>query len=433
MGYLYGDSSASQLSFNFIDFLKDAMDFSVAVLVADRHIRQGVERAVGLRRAAGDEQGRLEALGATVSSAVERASLGDGDSATARCAELVLRSTGGEVREAIERVKARLALDLGQLDEGAARERGACMQALSTLLLRHDLPEWTVELGLEWQGARYVGVLRAKAPFGLQVSIDLEIGPNHLAAHIVRLDKVVERLEVHTPEEGGWLRKEVRLRPQRLEKEYLTNLQIGATETTFKLRANPDGTGDGYDESDAAQEPRELVTRAGQGEDPPFALNDADAALVIELQQKLVLACADLGHSRKAVVGAWLDGTPIREHADPKLLAERLIETITPTVKEFARRSSPTELRAQAPARRRPPRGDLRLARRAAIAIGAARGRRRARAVRAARSRRGITGTEAGVRTSTCRHAQAGAVDRARAHAGHACSSAGGERCAGRR
>ncbi len=345
MSYLYGDSSTSELTLNFIEFLKDAIDFSVQVLVADRHMREGSERGVELNRAAKSEEERLESLRSTVATAVENALIGDAGSATARCAEALLRSSTELVHGEIERVRSRLVVELGHLDDAAARERSSCMQALSTLLLRHDLPDWTVELGLEWRGARYLGLLRAKAPLGLEAAIDLDIGPNHLAAHIVRLDKLVERLEVQAPEEGGWLRKEVKLRPQRLEKEYLTNLQIGATETTFKLRANPDGTGAGFDVSVRAEVPRVRLTRAGENEAPPFELNEVDAARVIDLQEKLLLACADLARLRKAVVEASLDGTPFQHHPNPKLLVERLIETITPTVKEItSRSSSPTEL-----------------------------------------------------------------------------------------
>src|SRR5439155_16294378 len=109
MSYLYGDSSPSTLKFNFIEFLKDALDYSVQVLAADRRIREGGERGVELRRAGDEEVARLEALGAQISHAVDGASLGEADSPTARCADSVLRSAAELVRGEIERVRAGVA------------------------------------------------------------------------------------------------------------------------------------------------------------------------------------------------------------------------------------------------------------------------------------------------------------------------------------
>ena len=349
MSYLYGDSSPSTLKINFIDFLKDALDFSVQVLAADRRIREGGERAVEARRAGEGEVTRLEALGAQIAHAVDGAALGEANSPTARCADSVLRSSAELVRGEIDRVRAGVAADQSKVDAQAAGEREQCMQALGALLMRHDLPEWSIDLRLEQQGGqRYVAWLTGHAPFGLDATLELEVPPTHLMAHVLRVDKLVERLEVHAPEEGGWIRKEVKLRPQRLEKEYLTEVRITGEETTLSLRANADGSGAGFDLSVRAEAPRVRLKRVGEGastDAAPFELSDADAQRVVELQEKLVLGCAELAPSRKRLADARLDGKPLSEHAEPRVMAERLIETITPTVQEIGRRSlTPTEL-----------------------------------------------------------------------------------------
>src|SRR5581483_7435261 len=238
------------------------------------------------------------------------------------------------VRGEIDRVRAGVAADQSKVDAQAAGEREQCMQALGALLMRHDLPEWSIDLRLEQQGGqRYVAWLTGHAPFGLDATLELEVPPTHLMAHVLRVDKLVERLEVHAPEEGGWIRKEVKLRPQRLEKEYLTEVRITGEETTLSLRA---------------EAPRVRLKRVGEGastDAAPFELSDADAQRVVELQEKLVLGCAELAPSRKRLADARLDGKPLSEHAEPRVMAERLIETITPTVQEIGRRSlTPTEL-----------------------------------------------------------------------------------------
>src|SRR5947207_3319758 len=141
MAYLFGDSTPADLGVDYIEFLRDALDFSVQILAADERMRQSAARGVDVVKLSDGEVARLEALE------------------------------------------------------------------------------------------------------GLAAVIELEVPPGHLLASIARVDKVVERLEVHAPESGGWLRKEVKLRPQRLDKEFITALVSGAQETLIHLRGAADGTG----------------------------------------------------------------------------------------------------------------------------------------------------------------------------------------------
>jgi len=344
MSYLYGDSTPSALKINFIDFLRDVVDCAVQILGADRHIREGAH-AAGEHKKAGDaEVARLEALGVLIARAIDGADLGEAGMATSRCAESILRSSADLVAGEIDRVRAHASSEVTKIDAQAARERANCVQALQTLLQRHDLPDWAIDLKLEQAGGTgYSARLHATAPFGLEVALALEIASGHALAHVLRVDKLMERLEVQAPEGGGWLRKEVKLRPQRLEKEFVTELHMKEGETTIKLRANADGTGAGCDLT--MKPPRVLFVRAGDNDPTPFELADADAQRIIELQEKLVAAAADLAQSRKELIEARLDGTPLGEHPEPRLLVERLIQTIAPTVQEIGKRSlSPTEL-----------------------------------------------------------------------------------------
>src|SRR6185312_7244596 len=146
MTYLFGDSSPSNLEIDYIEFLREALEFSVAVLGAHERMMQGAARAVEVKREGDAEVNRLESLGAVVARAVEGFDIGADTSVTANCAQSLLRGAAETVRSVI----------------------------------------------------------------------DLVIAPSHLFGSVVRVDKLAERLEVHAPETGGWLRKEVKLRPQRL-------------------------------------------------------------------------------------------------------------------------------------------------------------------------------------------------------------------------
>jgi hypothetical protein len=347
MPFLYGDSTPSTLEINYIDFLRDALDFSVQVLGADE--RQGVNetRAGELRRAAEIEVARLESFGDAITRAVEVAGNGAADSPTTQCALAVKRSAADLVLSAIDRVRAFAEGEITQRAAQAERDRGAAAQALGTLVLRHDLPDATTEVRVALTDAsRYVARLHVHALGDLNAVIDLDVASGNPFAHPLRVDKVVERLEVHAPEISGWLRKEVKLKPQRLDKEYITDLAVSGTDTRISLRASLDGTGAGYDVVVRRQAPRVSLTRIGEGAElPPFDLTDDDETKMLDLEEKLVGAAGELIDARRALAEATLGGQPLVGHPSPRTMVERLVEKMAPVVQEIARRSqTQTEL-----------------------------------------------------------------------------------------
>src|SRR5439155_1557818 len=217
--------------------------------------------------------------------------IGPAEGATALCAQLLLRGAVETLRGAIERVRAAAATDVGKIEEESRRDRERCVDALSVFLKRHDLPQMWSELRLQQQsGVSYATRLYVKALGGLAAVIELEIPPGHLLSSIARVEKLVERLEVHAPESGGWLRKEVKLRAQRLDKEFITALVSGAQETLIHLRAAADGTGVGFDLI-IRNNQRVKLSRIGEAGDlPPFDLDDTDSAKVREFRDKLLAA-----------------------------------------------------------------------------------------------------------------------------------------------
>jgi hypothetical protein len=347
MTFLFGDSSPSDLRIDYIELLRDALDFSVQVLLADERMQRGVTRVDEAKRAAEAETTRLTELGATLARAVEGADVGAPDSATAQCAhELLLRSSE-TVRAAGERVQAQLTAEAGRIEEEARRDRERCVEALQQFLKRHDLPNMSSELRLQQQGGLgYVARLYVRGLQDLQAVLDLEIPATHSLKQIVRVEKLVERLEVHAPEAGGWLRKEVKLRPQRLDKENVTAAVIGPHDTTIHLRSSGDGSGEGYDLIYKDESPRVILRRVGEATDlPPFDLDDTDSAKVRELRTNLVALTNELTRSRKSLVEAALAGTPLYDYKEARVLVERLVSEMAPTVREIARRSlTKTEL-----------------------------------------------------------------------------------------
>ncbi|HWE30362.1 MAG TPA: hypothetical protein VHB97_20290, partial [Polyangia bacterium] len=140
MTYLFGDSSPSNLDIDYIEFLREALDFSVQVLAAHERMVQGAAKAVEVKLQGDAEVARLESLGASLARAVEAFDIGTAESATAQCAGALLRGAAETVRSSIDRVRAAQATDVGKLDDEARRDRERCGEALGAFLKRHDLP-----------------------------------------------------------------------------------------------------------------------------------------------------------------------------------------------------------------------------------------------------------------------------------------------------
>src|SRR5688500_10975050 len=85
MNYLFGDSTATTLTSNFLEFFRDALDFAVFALQADARMRQGRVQIRELGREADGEGERLDRFIASVSRAVHGGDKGAPESPTAQC------------------------------------------------------------------------------------------------------------------------------------------------------------------------------------------------------------------------------------------------------------------------------------------------------------------------------------------------------------
>src|SRR5262245_38177260 len=106
MHYRYGDSSTSPFTSNFLEFLRDSLDFSVYVLGADQRIRGTERRKDDLQRRAEIELQQLDTLKRATIAAIESTPKGAPDAPVAECAtrmasacEENVRSAGAGVRE----------------------------------------------------------------------------------------------------------------------------------------------------------------------------------------------------------------------------------------------------------------------------------------------------------------------------------------------
>jgi len=184
-------------------------------------------------------------------------------------------------------------------------------------------------------------------PFGLDAMMATEVPAGHLLERVVRVDRLMERLDVQVPEIAGWLHKEVKLRTQHLEKHHLVAFARGPAGTKLALRLGPDGTGPGYDATFGGDdEPVHLVrVDEQQKREEPFEARDADVPKLCGLRDKIAAAVAALERQRTKIIEAKLEGETLLAHPKPSVRVERLIDVLLPETREISARSqSPGEL-----------------------------------------------------------------------------------------
>jgi hypothetical protein len=347
MRYLYGDSTSSDLDVNFIEFVRDAVEFCVQALQADQRAAQGRAHIRTLEQSTAAEMERLQKLPPLVTKAFEAQPLGAADSATARCAAAIANAASELARAEAGTLRSLLETEVGKQNAQALREREGTAKALETLLLRHNLPETSLDVQLLLRGGHYETRALARTGSGLEAILDLEVPGNHLFERVVRVDRLMERLDVHAPEIGGWLHKEVKQRLQHLDKQHVTELSVSRSGGAVKLRAGADGSGVGFDATFSRQPPRVRMARVDQdgSVDQPFDVDEADAKPLLVFYDKLAAAAVELNAHRRKLVDTKLDGEALRTHPKPTVLVERLIAAMAPVVQEIAARSqTPGEL-----------------------------------------------------------------------------------------
>lgn len=345
MRYLFGDSTESRLELNYLAFLRDAIDFGVAVLSADAGLSQARDRRAQRERAAEDAAREVEAFGRAALQVAEP--LSHGEAPVNRAAAAVARAITDAVQRELGRVRSGQGGELEQIVAELQRLRERCVSALGALLTTHDLPGAEETVTVQWggAGAGYEARLIQHAELGLEATLALEIPAGSLFAGELRVDRLAEGVEVHAPETAGWLKKEVKRVPHKLGRHHVTLASVAGGGVVMRLRASLEAGAAGFDIT-VARDGDVAVERAGKGEaDGSFPTDDRDLTGLRGLAAKLEAAVDGLRATRTGLVSAILDGKPLASHEQPAVLVERLVAVMAPVVHEIAAHSlSPREL-----------------------------------------------------------------------------------------
>jgi hypothetical protein len=340
VSYLLGDSSGPAIAFNYLAFLREVVDCAVVLLEAEATLSSNLERrdaraneTAGLLRA-------VEELGAEATAVVEPVAKEQPNTPAGRCAAAIARA----IKEAVETETAQAKNTTATAAEEVARDdqqaRGKAKAVLEKLMRAHDLPEAEKELEASWSGGALKATMRQRTKLGLEATITLEPQGSALLAGDLRVDRVVEGVEVHAHEAGGFFKKSDKLVVVKLGRYQVIGLELDAKQVTVQLKA-PDGNATSL----IISVPRTGDITIEGGPAKEYEIDEHDRSGLEQLAAKLEAALHELEDHRTALVELVIDGKPFAEHPHPHVVAERLIAAIAPTVQLISRHSrSPGEL-----------------------------------------------------------------------------------------
>lgn len=339
--YLFGDCTDSLLDTNFLGVLPDVVDYCVSTLLADERIERGRAECLEVEREATNEVTCLRALGSSLKEVLARGPRGTEGGQTSHCltmlraaSDLAVKSELASVQDGLRRAKALL----GECEKAA---RGACLEALESLLVRHDFPETATSLHLRTNdGGVYSALLHGSTPFGLRWTMELDPTGDPAFERVVRVDKLVPQLEIHASRTSGWLNKSPRLRIVRLEHHHLSELELTKDGMKLLLSSGSNGRGPGIHLDLLPEAPFARARQSDPTGGEPFVLEGRDLELLRALHERLLAATRAVTIRRKRLLDATLDEVSLLEQPSLRVVAERVIGAMAPTTRAIVEHSS---------------------------------------------------------------------------------------------
>ncbi|MFO0737490.1 MAG: hypothetical protein U0270_16480 [Labilithrix sp.] len=353
MSFFYGDLTPAPFVANFLEELRDALDFAGGIAAADQTIVTADARRDELRRQADTEHARLDALAWAMIAAAGASDQGASGSASARLAA-ELGSIIHERRDAADAsVRTKLEEDIGVLDAELLAARRDYFPTLQDWLLARVPPRsrqtWRVELvmGAKKDQHRHRAELAGESAIGLAWTIDLASPDDGPLAAPLRVHRLVEELAIVTPQVTGLIKKEIKNKKQRIDRHWVTAVVDDDDSIRIELRAEL-GEAEGFTITVGSPSAITLV-KNGPVDDATvgaFPVAPEDEPALLALAARLRDAVRSLQKQRLA--SATFDGLPfdgVSVESQPKLvgIVARLVGSLASTVDEIASRSRSEE------------------------------------------------------------------------------------------
>jgi hypothetical protein len=342
MNYLYGDSTESNLDFNYLAFLREVIDCAVVMAESEVALATTVERRRVLDKDTSAVIAAVDELGKRATELVGPIAKDQGATPVGRCAASIATAISAAVERESTQLKAKLATERDEIDKVDHKLRARAKDILDKMLRTHDLPGAEKDLEITWTNSGVKAMMRQKTSFGVEAVLSLDIPPGSLFVPDLRVDRISEGVEVHAVEAGGWLKKSDKLVPHKLGRYQVARVTVGNV-VSVRLRSGPDANSPGF-EVKVHKKGEITIEPFGDGPARELTIDDRDRPKLQMLVER-VEAAARLLELRTGLVSIDIDGKPFAEHPHPRVLAEKMIAACAPTVQRIVKHSrSPGEL-----------------------------------------------------------------------------------------
>tara|TARA_R110002073_G_scaffold123819_11_gene268009 strand:+ start:66962 stop:68629 length:1668 start_codon:yes stop_codon:yes gene_type:complete len=343
MTYLYGDSSDSGLELNYIELLREFLDFAVQVMLSEHRIATSRLGADDAKRKATVELDRLRSLGAAITATLEKSKSQNTKSVTDQSIQAIHTATDATLRRAAESLKQSVANNEKELLTSRGRERAGNAKLIEPLLLNHRLPdsESSANVEIDADGQSYAAEVLGSCKQGLAWRFAANIPDKHFYKETIKISSFDPELTISLPEMSGFVRKSVKLKPYRLFPLFLTSVKHVGKDILVQLRSTASPQDDtGIDIRVQAVAPRVCITRLHKGEQSaPFDAPGDDAKKLLEMIENFSKKTNDLIEQRSRLIDVRFDKQPLANCNEPTTLVTRLIQRLGPVVTKIAEHS----------------------------------------------------------------------------------------------
>ncbi len=342
--YRYGDATPFPFDDNFIETIVAATEACVGLFLADMEAEERRRKVDQIRTHADEELKRLAVLGRAVNASIRpMLPSAKAERTSEATAQRIQQLTDAAVRQAtigVERrrdaaIRAAMGNDVAEM----------VVESLAKLLVAHQLPKtkWLIRWVYDAAQGTPAVVLRAlNAACDLTAEFTCALPDAHTWSGPVRVGDLTPHLEIELQREPTLLRRKS-VGSQRLHKYYIVEAEHSPDRSAFELRRYHNKPSDGFRvvmrEEDQAL-PR--ITRiAADGSKTGNTLTiSGDAAVALDaLWQQIEKGLHDLRRHRDALVSGAFEERGLELTEEPAQVAEALLGTIAPVVREMRLRS----------------------------------------------------------------------------------------------
>jgi hypothetical protein len=200
MRYLFGDSSESSLETNYLEFLREVVDFGVLVLQAESGLSAEVERRNHHLHTVEEEARAVEQLGQRLQKVT--GPLVVGNNPANRCAAAIAQLVTEVVTREATQARARIPAEIEGIDREIARWQRQCAVALRNLFGSSDVPNATPTVAVHWHGSAFEARLSQEV-FGARATLILNIPDGGVFSKQLFVEQLAQDIGASEPVSSG--------------------------------------------------------------------------------------------------------------------------------------------------------------------------------------------------------------------------------------